>query len=603
MITFQETLEQHGIEFVDALMNNYVVVYEKKDCSVLSFMRYGEELKFFKGNDKEEITPLNYALHNYFEEGINYIRRASSIFFREFPDGWLFKLNYKPTTDSDVTGVNPDSTDDMLELSAIVSDSGNVMKEESALSGWAERLGVGYVKPVFSGFLNEFQKSRLYAYIKEPVLSGDVTFSSYIMNILNPNVQSDSADGYYFNFYKNGSKKATALKLIDPMVAAFARKAKDSNIKSSNTSELVLLNFTCWLKNVDLSKYKVEGNTDDERYLDLICKLFNDYIEAESTIYSTYIKESYSAINLDRIKNEKTRELLSKHSQYQEPFQIIAGSFKSPKDTNYVNPTSLMNSDIVDSFNGEVERIMKKVSVEGITPNGLDGGKKPSEVHKPKEEEKFLTFIDFITQDKDSDYVKSMEQAKEKDEAPKHEIPKYEPKPDEKKDEAKPEAKKADDKKSGKDEKPEEKKKSDKEEKSDKDEKSSKDDKKSDEKANEKSDKEADKEDKDGKKDDKKANEKSDKDEKPEDKDEEKKSDEKADEEDNTDEKDNGEEKTDEGSEADNSDDGGDSDSASDNGGSDEGASDGGEETPKNDKKNGKKKDEKDDDGGSSFSL
>ena len=544
-------MEQHGIEFVDALMNNYVVVYEKKDCSVLSFMRCGEELKFFKGNDKEEITPLNYALHNYFEEGINYIKRASSIFFREFPDKWLFKMNYKPSVNSDVAGVNPDGTDDMLELSAIVSDSGNVMKEESMLSSWAERLCVGYVKPVFSGFLNEFQKSRLYAYIKEPVLSGDVTFSSYIMNILNPNVQADNADGYYFNFYKNGSKKAIALKLIDPMVSAFARKAKESNVKFSNTSELVLLNFTCWLKNVDLSKYKVEGNTDDERYLDLICKLFNDYIEAESTIYSTYIKESYNAINLDRIKNEKTRELLSKHSQYQEPFQIIAGSFKSPKDTDYVNPTSLMNSEIVDSFNGEVERIMKKVSVEGVTPSGLDGGKKPSEVHKPKEPEKFLTFIDFITQDKDSDYVKSMEQAKEEDEAPKHEIPKYEPKPDEKKDEKKDEAEKADDKKSDKEEKSEEKK-------------------------------------KDGKK--------SDKDEKSDEK--EKKSDEKADKEDNTDEKDNGEEKTDEGSEGDNSDDGGDTDNASDDGGSDEGASDGGKETPKNDKKNDKKKD-KDDDGGS----
>lgn len=578
-------MEQHGIEFVDALMNNYVVVYEKKDCSVLSFMRCGEELKFFKGNDKEEITPLNYALHNYFEEGINYIKRASSIFFREFPDKWLFKMNYKPSVNSDVAGVNPDGTDDMLELSAIVSDSGNVMKEESMLSSWAERLCVGYVKPVFSGFLNEFQKSRLYAYIKEPVLSGDVTFSSYIMNILNPNVQADNADGYYFNFYKNGSKKATALKLIDPMVSAFARKAKESNVKFSNTSELVLLNFTCWLKNVDLSKYKVEGNTDDERYLDLICKLFNDYIEAESTIYSTYIKESYNAINLDRIKNEKTRELLSNHSQYQEPFQIIAGSFKSPKDTDYVNPTSLMNSEIVDSFNGEVERIMKKVSVEGITPSGLDGGKKPSEVHKPKEPEKFLTFIDFITQDKDSDYVKSMEQAKEEDEAPKHEIPKYEPKPDEKKDEKKDEAEKADDKKSDKEEKSEEKKKDDK-----KDEKSDENEKKSDKEADEKSDKE----DKDEKKDEKK----SDKDEKPEEEDDEKKSDEKADKEDNTDEKDNGEEKTDEGSEGDNSDDGGDTDNASDDGGSDEGASDGGKETPKNDKKNDKKKD-KDDDGGS----
>lgn len=567
MLTFQEILEQNGIEFIDALMNNYLVVYGKKNCSVLSFMRCGEELKFFKGNDKEEITPLNYALHTYFEDGINYIRRASSIFFREFPENWLFKMNYYPKVSSDVNVVNPN--DELLEISAIVSDSGNIMKEESMLSSWAERLNVGYVKPVFSGFLNEFQKSKLYAYIKEPVLNAQVSFSSYIMDILNPNLRSDSVEGYYFNFYKNGSKKATALKLIDPMIAALSKKTSGYEVKkNSNTSELVLLNFVCWLKGVDLNKYKVDGDDDDSRYLDLICKLFNDYIEAESAIYKSYIKESFNLINFDKITNDKTRELLKSHPQYQEPFQIIAGSFKAQKDVAYVNPTSLMNTEIVNSFNNEVERIMQKVSVSNI-PQKETNPSKPQEVKDETggdKSEKFLTFIDFISQDKDSDYVKSMEKEKEE----KSEKESDEKDKDSKKDNSK-DSKKSE--KSG-------------DEKKDKEEKDT--DKKSEDEKSEKSEKKSDEKEESDKSDEKKEDEKS------EDKDDEKKSDEK----DNTEEKDNVEEKTDEGSEGDNSDDGGDIDNATDNGGSDAGTSDSGKETSKNDKKNDKKKD-KDDDGGS----
>lgn len=569
MITFQEILEQNGIEFVDSLMNNYLVVYEKKNCSVLSFMRCDEELKFFKGNDKEEITPLNYALHNYFEEGINYIRRASSIFFREFPEKWLFKLNYYPTVNSDVNPVGTNA--ELLELSAIVSDSGSVIKEDAMLSSWAERLGVGFVKPVFSGYLNEFQKSKLYAYLKEPVLNSQVPFSAYIMGILNPSQQADNAEGYYFNFYKNGSKKATALKLIDPMVAALAKKSKESSTKASNTSELVLLNFVCWLKNIDLNKYKVEGGDNDARYLDLVCKLFNDYIEEESAIYKSYIKESYSVINLDKISNEKTRELLREHPQYQEPFQIIAGSFKSRKDTDYVNPTSLMNSDIIDSFNNEVERIAQKVSLPEVKPVVAN----PSKEQKPQKEEKFLTFIDFISQDKDSDYVKSMEQEKAGDK--KAGAAKSEDKgADEKKPSEDKKADASDKKDDKKSNKAEETDKGDNKKETDNTTEKDKEDKKVKDKKDSKEDESEEK--KDGKK----SNEK---DGKPE--------------EDSADEKGNGEEKTDKGSESDKSNDSGDADDGSDDGGSDEDTSDSGKETPKNDKKNDKKKDK----GDSSFKL
>ncbi len=572
MVTFQEILEQNGIEFLDALMNNYLVVYTKKNCSVLSFMRCGEELKFFKGNDKEEITPLNIAIHNYFEEGINYIRRASSIFFREFPENWLFKLNYYPNVSTDVSAVG--SNDNLLELSAMVSENGAIMKEEAMLSPWAERLGVGYVKPVFSGFLNEFQKSKLYAYIKEPVLNADVSFSAYIMSLLNPSVKPEDSEGYYFNFYKNGSKKATALKLIDPMIAALTKKTSGHDVtKDSNTSELVLLNFVCWLKTVDLDKYKVDGDDDDSRYLDLICKLFNDYIDAESAVYKSYIKESFNLINFDRITNDRTRELLKAHPQYQEPFQIIAGSFKAQKDIDYVNPTSLMNSEIVTSFNNEVDSIMKKVSVANMTQKEINPSKPHGVKDEPKAEvpEKFLTFLDFISQDKDSDYVKSMERAKDEDK------PKHESKPEVKKDDSKSEEKKDDKKKDDKKKEGGEDKGKDKEEKKHEE-------KKDDSKPEEK-------------KDDKKEEGKG-KDEKPEDEkgdESEEKKDEESEE--DTGEKDNGEEKGDDGSDSDNAD-GGD-DSGSDNGGSDEGASDGGEKATKNNKKNGKGKDKDGEDGGS----
>ena len=94
MKSIQNILQTEGIEFMDSLMNDYLTVYEKLNASKLSFRRLGDELKFYKGRNNEEITPLNETLYSYFKDGIEFIRRVSLIFYMEFPEGWLFRMQY-----------------------------------------------------------------------------------------------------------------------------------------------------------------------------------------------------------------------------------------------------------------------------------------------------------------------------------------------------------------------------------------------------------------------------------------------------------------------------------------------------------------------------
>ena len=63
MKSIQNILQTEGIEFMDSLMNDYLTVYEKLNASTLSFRRLGDELKFYKGRNNEEITPLNETLY------------------------------------------------------------------------------------------------------------------------------------------------------------------------------------------------------------------------------------------------------------------------------------------------------------------------------------------------------------------------------------------------------------------------------------------------------------------------------------------------------------------------------------------------------------
>ena len=372
MKSFQDIIQTQGYEFLNNLMNDYVLVYEKLSASTLSFKRVGDELHFYKGSNKEEITSINAALYTYFQKGIDYIKNVSLVFYREFPENWLFSFKY--FVDNKTNVIEYDYMPKNNLVLSFIDNGTNLIEDPDILRKWADRLQTDYAQPLFQGFFTEFQKEKIGEYVNGKT-ENDVPFSQYIISLLNPSMSHSNykngftggVDSFICKFYSPNSKKCVCAKIMDPYMASILKAGGNSFEKNKygNETEIILANFIAFLQTVNIDKIEVVGSNDEERYLDLICKLFNIYIEKEKGLYlgnTKKVDENYS-VNYNNIKNEETIRLLKDNPNLVTTFQIIVGNFAQYKNPETASPLSLLNNELIGVFNSEVSKI-KSASME-----------------------------------------------------------------------------------------------------------------------------------------------------------------------------------------------------------------------------------------------
>ena len=406
MKSFQDILQSRGYEFLDNLMNDYVLVYEKLNASTLSFKRIGDEMHFYKGVDKEEITQTNLALYSYFQKGIDYIKNVSLVFYREFPENWLFKFQYFVDNKTNIIEYDYIPKNNLI-LTCI--DSGtNIVEDPDILKKWADRLQVDYSKPLFQGFLSEFQKEKINDFVQGKY-QDNVPFSQYLTTLLNPSMTHSAykdgfdggVDSFIFKFYSPNNKKCVCAKIMDPYMLSIMQNGDNSfdKDKHNNETEIILTNFIAFLQTIKLDDIEVEGDNDDERYLDLICKLFNLYIDKEKKLFSGIktekVDENYG-VNFSNIKNEETKKLLKDNPNLVTTFQIIVGNFTEYKNPNDVNPLSLLNTDLINMFNNEVDKIKEISKSKETTKTFMDLMKNDDKKEDTKKEDKVLSYTEFL---------------------------------------------------------------------------------------------------------------------------------------------------------------------------------------------------------------
>lgn len=394
MKSFQEEIQAKGIDYIKDLLYSYLIVFKKDMSSTLSFRRVDDRLVFYKGRDNEEITDINSALYTFFQEGVDYLKRNTLIFYREFPEGWLFRFQYTPQPSD--PNLNPQPQHTSLCLSCI--DTGNyIISDPDVLKKWADRMKIDYEKSIFQGFLSEFQKEKLLEYLNTGDCC-DIPFTTYIISILDSSKQNtlnDNTQGFIFKFYKPASKTPTSLKLIDPIYSQLTSNNQFEDIGSSE-EELLLINFILFVKSLDLNDITIKGDSEEERYFNFICTLFNKYIESEwkilKDIKTNKVTESLE-LNLNKIPNQKTIEILTDKPNLKKIFQIIIGNFI--KSNNNKSSSSLITGDILDTLNKEIKDIQTLVSDK--TEN-IKSFNELMNTEENKKEDKILTFEEFLKQ-------------------------------------------------------------------------------------------------------------------------------------------------------------------------------------------------------------
>ena len=386
MITFQELINSRGDDFINLLFTMPVTVYEKLDASQFSFEKdeYGV-FSFYKQGQNTPISKIDITLSQYYNGAIKYIQNLPLDKIKLIPANWRFCCEY--FIDKSPIYISYDKMpQNGLVLINIIDDSTKqkkVMDNKVFLSEWSDFLEIEHPPVIFQGVLNEDQKTKILEFIKTPKAQLKEKFETnsfirHLLSILDPERNSsflrDSdrglIEGVIFRF-ENEDENFTA-KIIDPIF--YSRKIENPERKSSNPSDvywLTLIDAIEYLQGVKIKNLLVQGETPEEKYLDIICKIFNPFIQKYGNKFKgvdfelpSFMQKEVFKVGLEYIPNKETASLISEDESWQNVFKVFLAAFRKKKKT--IN--KLFTEYVLNRFN----QIVDEISVECNTETDFD---------------------------------------------------------------------------------------------------------------------------------------------------------------------------------------------------------------------------------------
>lgn len=377
MVTFQELINNRGDDFINRLFTLPVTVYEKLDASQFSFECDEDgNFNFYKQDQNTPISKIDITLSQYYNNAIKHFQNLPLEKIKLIPANWRFCCEY--FIDKNPVYISYDRMPkNGLVLINIIDNSGNskkVLDNKILLDEWSEFLEIENPPLIFQGFLSEDQKNKIIEFVRTPNDKLKEKFETnsfirHVLSILSPEKSSSFLresdrgliEGVVFRF-ENESENFTA-KILDPIF--YSRKIENSAKKSSLPSDiywLTLLDVVEFLQGVNISNYSIEGETSEERYLSLICNVFNDFIKKYGSKYKDvdfelpkFMQKEAFRVGLEYIPNKQTSKLIMSEESWQNVFKVILAAFrKKKKGTNQFFTEYVLNcfNQIVQEISG-----------------------------------------------------------------------------------------------------------------------------------------------------------------------------------------------------------------------------------------------------------
>lgn len=385
MLTFQDLLNDKGDAFIDKLFNMPVTVYEKLDASQFSFERDASgKFSFFKQGQSNPISKIDVTLSQYYTPAIKHVQNLSANIADMIPINWKFCCEY--FIDRSPVYISYDEIPkNNLVLINIIETTLNgkkVIDDLNILKEWADLLEIDQPPILFQGNLSEKQKLKIMEFVKTPknelLKKFDTdSFIKHIISILSPDKKNSflrkDVDGLVEGVvFKFGDQEDTVIaKIIDPVF--YSKKIENRPNSSGEPSDvywLTLIDLVEYIQGIDIKFIDVEGSDPDERYIDLVCKLYNGFIEKYGNKYigvdfelPKFMRKDAFRVGFDYIPNKKTSEYVRSHDSWQNVFKIIIAALrKKKKESN-----RLFTPYVLNRFNitvNEIKDICNTVSVE-----------------------------------------------------------------------------------------------------------------------------------------------------------------------------------------------------------------------------------------------
>jgi len=387
MKELSDIYKEVGQQFIDDLFKDYLTVTEKLSGSSFSFERDNNQIKFYKANDKS-INLIDRTLMVYYESAISYIKKATSGIITTIPDNWRFCFQYFVHNEPGVIQYDNLPKNNLvlthIQIKSASGKIGKIIEDPRVINDWANVLNVTPLLPIFKGYLTDIQKQKIRDFISTPKedhaeLFKTGSFASYLIDVLNPSVktttlQSDLAkpiDSIIFKFYKAGSTQMFSAKMIDPYTLSLMKDKKLVDLRRvpADINEILLLDILAFIEERGLKKSEILSSSPDERYLELISTIFNDYIIKRSAGLkeidiekAEFAKGDEFKLNIDLIPSESTKNTLRNNERMQDLFKIMLGSLR--KKRNPDRGGNVLTPSVISDFNLLVDKIEDAINAD-----------------------------------------------------------------------------------------------------------------------------------------------------------------------------------------------------------------------------------------------
>jgi hypothetical protein len=359
-------------KFISSLQDQELIVYEDIEGTKLYIQYNGDRFiiktKSFKG---DELNFVDLTVQKYYNKAFAFFHTLPSYITDILNKNWWFVFEYLPDEISSNIKYKKVPKNNLI-LTSIVKYNKHKFNYDEIVE-YSNLFGVDPIPLIFKGKLTSKQLEVINLFLKTSdddlkFIFGEDNFAKFFYNILNPSIDNSflMEDGEYNNNLEkiiikiDGNDKYT-FEILNPMF----EKNKDNNMtEHSQIYSLIIINFLEFLQLVNIEKYKPKGLTNDEMYINLICDIFNDYIfnmkediEKWDIIIPEFIKKDKFKININLIRNNKTREYIKSNSKIEYIFKIILGSYNKKRK----KPIGIMTDNTVELLNNMVVRIKKHI--------------------------------------------------------------------------------------------------------------------------------------------------------------------------------------------------------------------------------------------------
>lgn len=363
-------------KFVERLAKAEIIVYEDIQGHKI-FLNYdGQDINIrSKSINSNNINMIDIAYQKVYNIALNYFLDLDDRVKRLMKKNHWYCFEY--FYDNQPANIEYDKVPkNNLILTSIVKGK-KFSYDINEIIEYANLFECDYLPVIFKGVLNSDQIDLINNFLNTSksdleFVFGEENFAFFFYKILNPNLNNsflmeenfqENVEKIILRFVDNNEE--LSFEILNPM---YIRLSKTNSTEHVEMYSLILLNFLEFSQIISLDDIKLKADSRDEAYLELICKLFNQYSERivkdidelEISIPEFFSKEKFK-LNIAFIDNNITKKLLKKNFKLEYIFKIILSSFnkKRKKPIGIFNDmTIILFNQFVDSINNKLDSHM-----------------------------------------------------------------------------------------------------------------------------------------------------------------------------------------------------------------------------------------------------